>query len=101
MKRLGQEISSRENLLNVLRLLIERLKNQQNESKETESIIGEVYNHLINLRILTVNVVIYFMKFWEISAYNVINGKYEIEKINKSYGFDRNYLTKVMILLSH
>jgi len=39
------------------------------------------------------------MKFWEVAGYYVLNGKYEIEKVNKVFGFDKNYLVKVKILI--
>lgn len=69
-----------------------------------ESILKEEYNertlyeivHCIkNLRILSINIVNHLCKIREICSYNVLGGKFDLEKINKIYLFDRNYLIKM------
>ena len=44
---------------------------------------------------ISINVVNYFKQFNEVISYGVLSGKYQLEKINKIYNFDPNYLAKV------
>ena len=93
-QKIGVEIQSRNKCLLTLKKLIKNLGFVENK-KEKQEIIKETSDNLKSLRIISLNVVVYFMKFWESCSYQILNGKYHLEKINKMYSFDRNYLIKV------
>ena len=67
-------------------------------SENKNLLINNISTNLKSLRIVSINVVLYFIKFWESSSYDILNGKYYLEKVNKLYAFDRNYLIKVFNL---
>lgn len=48
-----------------------------------------------NIRIISINIVNYYSKIREISSYCIIGGKYDLDKVNKIYNFDKNYLIKM------
>ena len=57
--------------------------------------MNDIIQCIKNIRIISVNIVNYFVKIREICSYNVLGGKYDLEKINKLYNFDKNYLIKM------
>lgn len=57
--------------------------------------LGEIVHGIKNIRILSLNIVNHLMKIRELSSYNVLGGKFDLEKINKIYLFDRNYFIKM------
>jgi hypothetical protein len=44
---------------------------------------------------MSINIVNYFVKIREICSYNVLGGKFDLDRVNKVYLFDRNYLIKM------
>ena len=60
-----------------------------------EKTLTDVVNCIKNIRILSINIVNHISKIRELSSYNVLGGKYDMEKINKIYLFDKNYLIKM------
>jgi hypothetical protein len=49
----------------------------------------------MNIRIISINIVNYYIKIREVSSYAVLGGKYDLDKVNKLYNFDKNYLIKM------
>lgn len=48
------------------------------------------------LRIHSVNIVNHITKIREISSYSIMNGKYNLNRVNKSYNYDGFYLLKMI-----
>ena len=51
--------------------------------------------NLKNTRLSSINIINYIIKIREICSYNVLGGKYNLDNLNKSYKFDKNYLIKM------
>lgn len=60
-----------------------------------ERTLNEVVNCIKNIRILSLNIVNLLSKIRELCSYNVLGGKFDLDKINKIYLFDKNYLIKM------
>jgi len=90
-KKLAKEVQNREKAINTL--------NEYNESilKEeyNDRTLSEIVHCIKNIRILSINIVNHLSKIRELCSYNVLGGKFDLEKINKVYLFDRNYLIKM------
>lgn len=48
-----------------------------------------------NLRVLSINIVNYFVKVRENSSYFILGGKFDLDNLSKTFNFDRNYLIKM------
>jgi hypothetical protein len=60
-----------------------------------DKFLGDIIQCIKNIRIISVNIVNYYVKIREISSYSILGGKYDLDRINKSYNFDKNYLIKM------
>lgn len=60
-----------------------------------EDILTELVQNLKNIRITSINIINYLQKIRELCSYNVLGGKFNLDKINKVYKFDKNYLIKM------
>jgi len=60
-----------------------------------EEILSDLVSNLKNVRITSINIITYLQKIREQCSYNVLGGKFNLDKINKSYKFDKNYLIKM------
>jgi len=89
--KLTKEMQGRERVISLLRQYNNFLEND-NISPKLTSDITQTFK---NLRILSINIVHIFIQIREISSYNILCGKYDFDKINKSFNYDRNYLIKV------
>jgi hypothetical protein len=76
-------------------LLLKQFDELLNRENLNDKMIGDLIQCVKNIRIMSINVVNYFTKIREICSYNVLGGKYNLEKINKIYLYDRNYLIKM------
>lgn len=65
------------------------------KQENNEKTLSEIVNCLKNLRILSINIVNHLSKIREMCSYSVLRGKFELNKINKVYLFDKNYLIKM------
>jgi hypothetical protein len=88
---LGKEIQGREKSIHLLQQFNETI------AKEgfNENYINDLIQCIKNIRIMSINIVNYFIKIREICSYNVLGGKFDLDRINKVYLFDRNYLIKM------
>lgn len=88
---MSKEVQSREKTINSLYLINEAISREEYD----ERTLGEIVHCIKNIRILSLNIVNHLMKIRELSSYNVLGGKIDLEKINKVYLFDRNYFIKM------
>jgi len=63
--------------------------------EKKEEILLELLLNLKSIRITSLNIVNYLVKIRELSSYNILGGKHNLDKINKIYKFDKNYLIKM------
>ncbi len=91
--KLSKDINSRDKNVSQLRILGESLSD--NKEKLSEKVLSEITQCIRNLRIQTINIVYHFNKIREISSYNLMAGKFNLEKLNKTYVYDKNYLIKM------
>jgi hypothetical protein len=52
-------------------------------------------NIMKNLRTSSIDIINYIMEIREFCSYDILGGKFNLDKINKSYKFDKNYLIKM------
>lgn len=88
---MAKEVQNREKTINTLFQYNESIL-QEDYNERT---LSEIVRCIKNLRILSINIVNHLSKIREICSYNVLGGKFELEKINKIYLFDKNYLIKM------
>jgi len=60
-----------------------------------DEILVELVSDLKSVRMASVNIINYLQKIREECSYNVLGGKFNLDKINKAYKFDKNYLIKM------
>ena len=60
-----------------------------------EKTLQDITKALKNLRVLTVNIINYYAKIRECSSYMIMEGKYVIDNLSKSFNFDKDYPMKV------
>jgi hypothetical protein len=91
IKKLSKEIQNREKTI--------QLMQQFNETIEkegfNENYIQDLVQCIKNIRIMSVNIVNYFIKIREICSYHILGGKFDLDRLNKVYQYDRNYLIKM------
>lgn len=61
----------------------------------TEKILNEVIQVFKNIRVLSINIINYFIKVRESSSYFILKGKFNLDNISASYNYDKNYLIKM------
>lgn len=93
--KLAKEMQSRERAISMLRQYNNFLEND-NISPKLSSDITQTFK---NLRILSINIIHIFVQIREISSYSILCGKFDFDRINKSFNYDRNYLIKVYAFL--
>ena len=91
--KLSKDINSRDKNITQLRIFDESLSD--NKEKLSEKVLAEIIQCIRNLRIQSINIVHHFNKIREISSYNLMAGKFNLEKLNKTYIYDKNYLIKM------
>ncbi len=92
--KLTKEIQGRERVISLLRQYNNFLEND-NISPKLTSDITQTFK---NLRILSINIVHIFIQIREISSYSILCGKFDFDRLNKNFNYDRNYLIKVSYL---
>ena len=87
------------NLLNILDKLNKNITQRKNIHNQLKNInnnnynkIDDIINLLINLRMTSINIIKYFVKFKKEISYNIINTKYKLENIAN---FPSSYLTYI------
>ena len=90
--KLTKEMLARERILSLLRQYNNFLENDNISQKLTTDIIQSFKN----LRILSINIVNKFIQIRELSSYSILCGKYDFDKLNKAFNYDRNYIIKVI-----
>ena len=94
--KLSKEITNREKNILTLKKFNEILDISVPEQKINESIINDIIKIIKFIRVNSVNSVHYIIKIREILSSNKTEcGKFDIEKINKAYLYDKNYLIKM------
>ena len=102
--KLSKEITSRENNIHSLQRYIFALVNSGNYfendedgriKRNREDIIMNIISLIKSLRLNSVNVVTHFTKVRELSTYNKLVGKIDMNLINKEYNYDEKYLIKM------
>jgi hypothetical protein len=89
--KLTKEMQGRERVISLLRQYNNFLEND-NISPKLTSDITQTFK---NLRILSINIVHIFMQIRELSSYSILCGKFDFDRVNKNFNYDRNYLIKV------
>jgi hypothetical protein len=92
LTKLNREVQSREKSMIMLHKFDEAFSRFNEVS---EKIINDMKQCVKNIRIQSINIVNHFNKIREICSYEIIGGKFDLDKINKVYNFDRNYLIKM------
>jgi len=90
--KLTKEMQGRERVISLLRQYNNFLENDNISPKLTSDIIQTFKN----LRILSINIIHIFLQIREITSYSILCGKFDFNKINKNFNYDRNYLIKVI-----
>ena len=95
--KLSKEISNREKAIEKLKKFDEIVSTTfpDGNDKLDESFMNDIIQVIKAIRIHSINIVNHITKIREISSYNQTKGKINIDKINKAYLFDRNYLIKM------
>ena len=95
--KLSKEISNREKAIEKLKKFDEIVSTTFPDGNEKldESFMNDIIQVIKAIRIHSINIVNHITKIREISSYNQTKGKINIDKINKAYLFDRNYLIKM------
>lgn len=98
LQKLSKEIQNREKSLTFLQQFTDFHISETNSAKRealTEKNLADIIQCFKNFRIQSINIVNHYNKIREICSYNIINGKFNLDKLNKNYLFDRNYLLKM------
>ncbi len=61
----------------------------------TEKLLNDIIQVFKNLRVLSINIINYYVKIREFSSFYVLGGKYDLDNLSKTFSFDRNYLIKM------
>ena len=95
--KLSKEISNREKAIEKLKKFDEIVSTTFPDGNEKldESFMNDIIQVIKAIRIHSINIVNHITKIREISSYNQTKGKINIDKINKAYLFDKNYLIKM------
>jgi hypothetical protein len=89
--KLSKEINGREKSI----MMLHQFDDTLSKDKISEKLLNDMIQCIKNIRIQSINIVNHFNKIREICSYNVLGGKFNLEKINKVYLYDRNYLIKM------
>ena len=95
--KLSKEVSNREKNIEDLKKfdkIVESTYPDENQ-KLNDSILSDIINCIKSLRVNSVNTVNHLNKIREISTYNSQKGKYNLDKINPAYLYNKNYLVKM------
>ena len=95
--KLSKEVSNREKNIEDLKKfdkIVESTFPDENQQLN-ESILSDIINCIKSLRVNSVNTVNHLNKIREISTYNSQKGKYNLDKINPAYLYNKNYLYKM------
>ena len=97
--KLSKNITSREKTIYLLKELdinyFQEITKDKPNTSILDKITGDIVQAIKHLRIHSVNAVNHMAKIRDICSYNIICGKYDLDKINKIYFFDKNYLIKM------
>ena len=95
--KLTKEISSREKKIEDLKKFDEILETTYPDEtqKINDSILLDIQNTIKNLRVNSVNIVNHTNKIREILTYNSHRGKFNLDKLNPEYLYNKNYLVKM------
>lgn len=97
--KLSKNITSREKTIYLLKELdinyFQEITKDKPNTSILDKITGDIVQAIKHLRIHSVNAVNHMAKIRDICSYNIICGKYDLDKINKIYCFDKNYLIKM------
>ena len=95
--KLSKEISIREKNIQNLKLIENELQKNINceNKKKIESILNEIKQLIIQIRLNSINIVNYINKIREVSSYNINREKFNLDNINKAYKYNKNILIKM------
>ena len=95
--KLCKEINNREDNIEKLRQYNEIITTTFYENREelSDTMMNNVLTAIKEIRIHSVNVINHFITVREISSYQIMNEKYDLNKVNKAYKLDKDYLLRM------
>ena len=89
--KLEKDIKTRESTISFIKNINENYISGQLSKK----IVQDTVLALKNLRVISINITNHSKKIREINSYYIYEGKFEIEKLAKSFNYNKDYLTKM------
>ena len=91
--KLAKAIAERDKAIEGLKK-IDKVVSSYNNAKLDDLLIADIIQSIKAIRFHSINVVNFMTKIREIMSYHQMKGKIDINKINKKYCYDNNYLIK-------
>ena len=92
--KLAKAIAERDKAIEGLKK-IDKVVSSYNNAKLDDLLIADIIQSIKAIRFHSINVVNFMTKIREIMSYHQMKGKIDINKINKKYCYDNNYLIKM------